>query len=106
MVRRTLTDAQAETVWAWSRRLAACFGNQSLEQRCQAISELLADASTSPRISLHDGRLHLHYSAADADAADHVRAITAAGLAYVAPRRAMARQQSPLTDMVEGYPRV
>jgi hypothetical protein len=84
VVRRTLTAAQAETVWAWSRRLAACFGPQSLEQRCQAINELLADTSTSPHISLHDGRPHLHYGATDADAADHVRAITAAGLAYVA----------------------
>lgn len=44
---------------------------------------LLADASSSPRISLHDGRPHLHYSATGADAATHIRAVTAAGLAYV-----------------------
>ncbi|MEU1050457.1 CGNR zinc finger domain-containing protein [Streptomyces sp. NPDC005897] len=40
-------------------------------------------ATSSPRISLHDGRPHLHCSAADADPAAHVRAVTAAGLAYV-----------------------
>lgn len=83
VVRRTLTGAQAEAVWAWSRHLAACFGQQSLEQRCRAINALLAEASAGPRISLHDGHPHLHYSAADADAADHIRAVTAAGLAYV-----------------------
>lgn len=34
-------------------------------------------------VSLHDGRPHLHYSASGADPAAHIRAITAAGLAYV-----------------------
>lgn len=83
VVHRTLTVAQAETIWTWSRRLAACFGRQDLEERCQAVNTLLADASSSPRISLHDGRPHLHYSATGADAAAHIRAVTAAGLAYV-----------------------
>ncbi|MGW9115569.1 CGNR zinc finger domain-containing protein [Streptomyces sp. NPDC055663] len=83
VVHRTLTAAQTEAVWTWSRGLASCFGRQDLEERCQAVNALLADASSSPRISLHDGNPHLHYSAIGADAADHIRAITAAGLAYV-----------------------
>ncbi|MGW0667232.1 CGNR zinc finger domain-containing protein [Streptomyces sp. NPDC002746] len=83
VVHRTLTAAQAETIWTWSRRLAECFGRQDLEERCQTVNTLLADASSSPRISLHDGHPHLHYSATGADAATHIRAITATGLAYV-----------------------
>ncbi|MGW0683647.1 CGNR zinc finger domain-containing protein [Streptomyces sp. NPDC002754] len=83
VVNRALTTAQAESVWDWSRRLAVCFGRQDLGERSHAVNALLADASTSPRISLHDGRPHLHYSAIGADAAAHLRAVTAAGLAYV-----------------------
>ncbi|MFG2601373.1 CGNR zinc finger domain-containing protein [Streptomyces sp. NPDC048462] len=78
-----LTAAQAETIWTWSRRLATCFGRQDLEGRCQAVNTLLADASSSPRISLHDGRPHLHYSSIGADPSAHIRSVTAAGLAYV-----------------------
>ncbi|MGY0489977.1 CGNR zinc finger domain-containing protein [Streptomyces sp. WG-D5] len=83
VVNRSLTTAQAEAVWTWSRRLAACFGPQDLAARCHAVNALLAEASTSPRISLHDGRPHLHYSASAADPAAHIRAVTATGLAYV-----------------------
>ncbi|GAA2330223.1 CGNR zinc finger domain-containing protein [Streptomyces cuspidosporus] len=83
IARRALTSSQAEEVWAWSRRLAACFGPQDLDQRCQAVNALLADASSRPYISLHDGHPHLHYSAVDADAVAHVRAVTSAGLSYV-----------------------
>jgi hypothetical protein len=83
VVQRMLTTAEAEEIWNWSRHLATCFGSQNLEERCQAINTLLADASSRPHISLHDGRPHLHYSAADAGAAAHIRAITAAGLAYM-----------------------
>ncbi|MCX5206613.1 CGNR zinc finger domain-containing protein [Streptomyces sp. NBC_00237] len=83
IVRRRLTAAQAEDLWAWSRSLAVCFGRQGLEERCEAVNSLLAEASSAPRISLHDGRPHLHYSAPGSDAAAHIRAVTAAGLAYV-----------------------
>lgn len=80
---RELTAAQAEDIWTWSRRLAASFGPQDLTARCHDINTLLVDASSAPRISLHDGHPHLHYSAPDAGAAAHIRALTAAGLAYV-----------------------
>ncbi|MFD8568783.1 CGNR zinc finger domain-containing protein [Streptomyces sp. NPDC059639] len=83
VVNRRFSTAQAETTWTWSRRLAECFGPQDLGERCEKVNALLADASSSPRISLHDGHPHLHYSAPGADAAAHVRAVTAAGLAYV-----------------------
>ncbi|RKN39822.1 CGNR zinc finger domain-containing protein [Streptomyces hoynatensis] len=84
ITRTRLTPAQSGALWEWSRRLGSCFGPQDLARRCAAVNELLAEASSSPRISMHDGRPpHLHYSAPDADPAAHVRAVTAAGLASV-----------------------
>ncbi|MEV1011188.1 CGNR zinc finger domain-containing protein [Streptomyces sp. NPDC049881] len=84
ILRRDLTAAQAEELWAWSRRLGRCFGDQDLGTRVAAVNDLLADASSSPRITMHDGHApHLHYSAPGADAAAHIRAVTAAGLAFV-----------------------
>ncbi|MGP3975783.1 CGNR zinc finger domain-containing protein [Streptomyces sp. 8N114] len=83
IVRPALTARQTAEIWAWCRRLAVCFGPQDLGRRCQAVNVLLAAASSTPHISLHDGNPHLHYSAADADTAAHIRAVTAAGLAYV-----------------------
>ncbi|MEU5896491.1 MULTISPECIES: CGNR zinc finger domain-containing protein [unclassified Streptomyces] len=83
VVHHALSTAQAESLREWSRRLAACFGRQDLDERCDTVNSLLADASSSPRISLHDGQPHLHYSASGADPAAHIRAITAAGLAHV-----------------------
>ena len=83
VVRHTLTGPQAQAVWEWSRRLGACFGPQGIESRCEEVNTLLANASSRPYVSLHDGQPHLHYSAPDADAVDQIRAITAAGLAYV-----------------------
>ncbi|MGW7411059.1 CGNR zinc finger domain-containing protein [Streptomyces sp. NPDC054863] len=83
IVRRRLTVSQAAEIWDWSLSLAVCFGPQGLEERCEAVNALLAQASSAPRISLHDGRPHLHYSAPDSDAAAHIRAVTAAGLAHV-----------------------
>ncbi|MFJ9634468.1 CGNR zinc finger domain-containing protein [Streptomyces sp. NPDC101175] len=78
-----VTGGQAKEIWTWSRRLAACFGPVDLEQRCRTVNALLTDGSSRPHVSLHDGHPHLHYSGIDTDAAAHVRAVTAAGLAYV-----------------------
>lgn len=80
---RSLTPQQAVAIWEWSRRLALCFGDQTLEERCQRINELLAEAASTPRISLHDGTPHMHYSAAGSDAAALIKAVTATGLSYV-----------------------
>ncbi|MEU3985584.1 CGNR zinc finger domain-containing protein [Streptomyces sp. NPDC026672] len=83
IVDRALGEAQTREVWEWSRRLAGCFGPQEIDRRCDTVNALLADASSRPYVSLHDGVPHLHYSAAGADAVAHLRAVTAAGLAYV-----------------------
>ncbi|MFE0103980.1 CGNR zinc finger domain-containing protein [Streptomyces sp. NPDC059009] len=78
-----LTPTQETELRHWARRLTDCFGPQELDRRCRTINELLADASSRPYISLHDGDAHFHYSAPGTGPAAHVRALTAAGLAYV-----------------------
>lgn len=84
IVERVLSTEQATQLWSWSRKLAACFGTQELHTRCQRINALLKETTSTPYISLHDGHPHLHYSSPDADAAAHIQAVTAAGLAYIA----------------------
>ncbi|GGV01041.1 CGNR zinc finger domain-containing protein [Streptomyces spectabilis] len=83
VVEHALAPAQRRDVRAWARRLADCFGPQDLAERCARINRLLDDASSRPYIALHDGTPHFHYSAPGADPAAHVRALTAAGLAYI-----------------------
>ncbi|MFJ2767898.1 CGNR zinc finger domain-containing protein [Streptomyces sp. NPDC087300] len=78
-----LSAAEEAELRGWAARLAECFGPQDLPYRCARVNALLAQASSSPRITLHDGHPHFHYSAPAADPAAHVRALTAAGLAYV-----------------------
>ncbi|MGP4018276.1 CGNR zinc finger domain-containing protein [Saccharopolyspora sp. 5N708] len=79
----TLPTEHVQELTRWCDRLAACFDRQELRQRCEVINGLLADTASQPYISLHDGQPHLHYSSPGADSAAHVRAVTAAGLAYV-----------------------
>lgn len=83
IVETRLSTQQATHLWPWSRTLADCFGAQELQTRCQRINALLEQTISTPYISLHDGTPHLHYSSPGADAAAHIQAITAAGLAYI-----------------------
>ncbi|MEU0843672.1 CGNR zinc finger domain-containing protein [Streptomyces sp. NPDC005962] len=83
VVNRALTPPQTVEIWEWSRRLARCFGDQSLDERCERINALLAEVASTPRISLHDGTPHMHYSAPGSDPAAHIKAVTATGLSYV-----------------------
>jgi hypothetical protein len=79
-----LAPEDAPELARWCGRLGDCFDPQDLQQRCEAINRLLADAASQPFISLHDGHPpHLHYSSPDAGPAARIRAVTAAGLAYV-----------------------
>ncbi|MCI3933003.1 CGNR zinc finger domain-containing protein [Streptomyces sp. AN091965] len=83
VVEHALSPAQRRDLRAWARRLADCFGPQGLAERCARLNRLLEEASSRPYIALHDGTPHFHYSAPGADPAAHVRALTAAGLAYI-----------------------
>ncbi|MFI0469419.1 CGNR zinc finger domain-containing protein [Saccharopolyspora sp. 5N102] len=78
-----LDAEQVRDLALWCDRLGRCFDPQDLEQRCGEINQLLAETASQPYISLHDGHPHLHYSAPGADRVAHIRAVTAAGLAYV-----------------------
>ncbi|WP_078960955.1 CGNR zinc finger domain-containing protein [Streptomyces sp. NRRL WC-3618] len=91
IVQRVLDPPQTMAIWEWSRRLADCFGAQPLDERCERINILLAEAASSPRISLHDGTPHMHYSAPGSDPAAHIKAVTATGLSYVACSASPAR---------------
>lgn len=93
--RPPLTGAGRHALLRWAAEgLAPCFTalaahleeaerEAELAARCERVNALLAAASTQPRISLHDGHPHLHYGPDDRDAVAHVKASTAAGLAYV-----------------------
>lgn len=85
IVEHTLTGEQAARIAAWAAELAACFGPQEVEARCRTVNRLLATASSRPHIATHEGshRPHLHFSAPGADPAEHVRAVTVAGIAHV-----------------------
>jgi predicted RNA-binding Zn ribbon-like protein len=83
IVDRKLNTTQAAQLKRWRADLARCFGPQDLRKRCERINALLTESASTPYISLHDGTPHLHYSSPGADAAAHIRAVTAAGLAYI-----------------------
>ncbi|EGJ75886.1 hypothetical protein STTU_3097 [Streptomyces sp. Tu6071] len=77
---------------AWAAAsLAPCFAPsggrpldpEALAARCAHANAALEQAASLPRISLHDGTPHLHYGPEDQATVGHVKASTAAALAYV-----------------------
>ncbi|TWP49611.1 CGNR zinc finger domain-containing protein [Lentzea tibetensis] len=73
-----LTDAQAAELRRWSRRLREAFTAPTVD----LLNGLLAETTTEPYISTHDGRdPHLHFAKIDAPTDERVKAYTAAGLA-------------------------
>jgi CGNR zinc finger len=84
IVDRSLSATQAEQLMRWRAKLERCFGEQELRKRCQRINALLQESASTPYVSLHDGNPHLHYGSPGAGPADHIQAVTAAGLAYIA----------------------
>ncbi|MEV0850426.1 CGNR zinc finger domain-containing protein [Streptomyces sp. NPDC049954] len=80
---RWAADGLAPCFTALAAHLAEAEREAGPAARCARVNALLAVASTQPRISLHDGHPHLHYGPDDRDAVAHVKASTAAGLAYV-----------------------
>ncbi|AXG81014.1 CGNR zinc finger domain-containing protein [Streptomyces paludis] len=84
IVRHALSASGTAAVEVWSRRLAPCFGPQELEVRRDRVNALLADAASRPYITTHDGHgPHLHYADPALGSVAHIKAATAAGLAYV-----------------------
>ncbi|MGW5382176.1 CGNR zinc finger domain-containing protein [Nocardia sp. NPDC003963] len=74
----TISPRQAVELRRWTARLDATFRAPGVDQ----INALLAETTSRPYISTHDGRApHLHYAAEDAPIDERVKAYTAAGLA-------------------------
>ncbi|NKY37914.1 CGNR zinc finger domain-containing protein [Nocardia speluncae] len=78
---------QADALRRWTRRLEEVFRAPGVE----LLNSLLAETTSRPYISTHDGRTpHLHYAAESAPIDERVKAYTAAGLAELfcaAPNR-------------------
>ncbi|HEX7305039.1 CGNR zinc finger domain-containing protein [Lentzea sp.] len=75
-----LTAAQERDVRDWVERLRQVFRDPGAD----LLNALLAESSTTPYISTHDGRApHLHYARADAPIDVRIKAYTAAGMAAV-----------------------
>ncbi|MGA6205152.1 CGNR zinc finger domain-containing protein [Nocardia testacea] len=74
----TVNSRQTAELRRWTGRLDAVFRAPGVEP----INALLAETTSRPYISTHDGRApHLHYAAEDAPIEERVKAYTAAGLA-------------------------
>nr|MDT0666494.1 hypothetical protein [Micromonospora sp. DSM 115978] len=67
------SDDQRVELVGWAARLAPCFGAVDLASQCQLVNGLLAEATSKPYISLHDGRPHLHYRPMSASVPARVR---------------------------------
>ncbi|NEW47203.1 CGNR zinc finger domain-containing protein [Nocardia cyriacigeorgica] len=73
-----LDDRQIAELRRWIDRLDEVFTAPSVD----LLNALLAETTSQPYISTHDGRApHLHYSRIDAPVDERVKAYTAAGLA-------------------------
>lgn len=82
ILRPALTTGQATDLQRWTARLSPVFGEPDLVAQVAAINQLLADSTTLPHVSTHDGLdPHLHFFAAQADVVSRVRSVTSGGLA-------------------------
>lgn len=73
-----VSAAQATELRRWASRLERVFHEPGVE----LLNALLAETTSRPYISTHDGRApHLHYAAEAAPVDERVKAYTAAGLA-------------------------
>ncbi|MGW0250390.1 CGNR zinc finger domain-containing protein [Nocardia goodfellowii] len=83
----SLDQRQARELHRWIHRLDAVFTAPSVA----LLNELLAETTSEPYISTHDGRPpHLHFSRMDLPTVERVKAYTAMGLAELfceAPER-------------------
>jgi predicted RNA-binding Zn ribbon-like protein len=82
MTTRTLTGAQARELATWVDGVRPVFGEADVRRQTDLVNGLLAGATTSVRVSLHDGRgPHLHYITGTEDPVARISAAVAGGLA-------------------------
>jgi predicted RNA-binding Zn ribbon-like protein len=82
MSTRVLDAAQAGELGAWMESVRPVFGEADARRRIDLVNGLLADATTSVRVSMHDGHSpHLHYITGTDDPVARISAAMAGGLA-------------------------
>lgn len=82
MTSRKLDRAQAAALAAWLDRVRPVFGEPDPARQIRLVNDLLTDATTSVRISVHDGHPpHLHYITGTDDRLARIKATIAGGLA-------------------------
>ncbi|GAA2624688.1 CGNR zinc finger domain-containing protein [Dactylosporangium fulvum] len=82
MKSRVLTTVQARQLAAWVEQVRPVFGEPDPRRQLDLVNRLLADATTSVRVSMHDGHgPHLHYITDTDDPVARIRAAVAGGLA-------------------------
>lgn len=82
MTSRKLTGAQARELSAWVDGVRPVFGETDSRRQIRLVNELLAGATTSVRVSTHDGHIpHLHYITGTDDPVARISATVAGGLA-------------------------
>ena len=82
MATRHLDPAQARALAAWLEGVRPLFGEPDPARQITVVNALLAGATTSVRVSMHDGNApHLHYITGTDDPVERISAAIAGGLA-------------------------
>ena len=89
--RLTLTPAERETAAALGRRVRAVVEAGEEKAVIRRLNELLGSADVHPRMTDHDGTLHVHYSRDDAPAVGQLTTTVAVGMAMLVTRYGWAR---------------
>lgn len=89
--RLTLTAAERETVADLGRRVRAVVEARDEQAVIDRLNDLLGCADVHPRMTNHDGTLHVHYSREDAPAVEQLSTTVAVGMAMLVTRYGWAR---------------
>lgn len=82
MSSRALTAEQGRALAAWIEQIRAVFGESDTRRQVELVNDLLTDATTSVRVTMHDGHApHLHYLTGTEDPVARISAAVAGGLA-------------------------
>ncbi len=84
--RLTLTPAERDAVAALGRRVRAVVEAGEEGAVIDRLNDLLACAEVHPRMTNHDGSLHVHYSRAGAPAVEQLSTTVAVGMAMLVTR--------------------
>jgi len=89
--RLTLSAPERETVADLGRRVRAVVEAGSEQAVIDRLNELLGCAQVHPRMTNHDGTLHVHYSREGAPAVEQLTTTVAVGMAMLVTRYGWAR---------------